>query len=196
MCERATDRAVYARILIEMSANAPWAKEIKIKAFTAKGATSTSLRVEYSWNPKRCDHAKSLVTTTPLALLTSPPVQKTATPIPKDVDKEGFETVKRRTRAIPIPKKKVQTDNRKDKGPALKIAQVYKPIIVILRKECVVQHFDTLSHQRTNDTEDDSTSLLSPSQEIPSNLPIHIRFPLTVAISLLQLTRIDVLGLV
>ncbi|CAH1451250.1 unnamed protein product [Lactuca virosa] len=137
MCERYTGRTIYARILIEMSAKDPLAKEIKIKAFTAKGATYTSLRVEYSWILKRCDHCKNFGhdhTTCP-SHTTSAPVQKTSTPIPKEVDKEGFQTVIRKSRAIPIPKKKVQVDNRKSKGPTLKISQVFKPIIVIRRRK-------------------------------------------------------------
>ncbi|CAH1451249.1 unnamed protein product [Lactuca virosa] len=126
MCERATRRAVYARILIEMSANAPWAKEIKIKAFMAKGATSTSLGAP--------------------------------TLIPREVDKEGFLTFKRRIRASHIPKQKVQVDNRKGKGPALKIAQVYKPIIRDPKeKNASSNMFDALSHQRVDDTEEDSS---------------------------------------
>ncbi|CAH1439101.1 unnamed protein product [Lactuca virosa] len=36
MCEHATGRVVYARILIEMSVKDPWDKDIKIKAFTNK----------------------------------------------------------------------------------------------------------------------------------------------------------------
>ncbi|CAH1451247.1 unnamed protein product [Lactuca virosa] len=143
-----------------MSANAPWDKEIKIKAFTAKGATFTYLRVEYSWNPKRCDHCKifghdqaSCPTHT-----TSSPVQEAPTLIPREVDKEGFLTVKRRIRATHIPKQKVQVDNRKGKGPALNIAQVYKPIIRDTKeKNASSNMFDALSHQIVDDTEEDSS---------------------------------------
>ncbi|XP_023758261.1 uncharacterized protein LOC111906722 [Lactuca sativa] len=143
MCEQATGRVVYARILIEMSANEAWANDIKIKPITAKVATSTTLKVEYSWLPKRCDHCKIFghdLATCPTQM-TSPAVQMTVAPIPKEVDKEGFQKVKRRTRAIPIPKKKVQVDNRKSNGPSLKIAQVHKPITRDpKKKDCVVQH--------------------------------------------------------
>ncbi|CAH1451248.1 unnamed protein product [Lactuca virosa] len=159
MCKRATGRAIYARILIEMSAKDPLAKEIKIKAFTAKGATSTSLRVEYSWIPKICDHCKNFGhdhTTCP-SHTTSAPVQKMSTSIPKEVDKEGFQTVKRKSRAIPIPKKKVQVDNRKGKGPTLKISQVFKPIIRDPKKKNISTNmFDPLSHQRVDDSQEDS----------------------------------------
>ncbi|CAH1420508.1 unnamed protein product [Lactuca virosa] len=161
VCERATGRAVYARILIEMSANDPWENYIKIKAITAKGAISTTLKVEYSWNPKRCDHCKIFgheLASCPTHT-TSIPVQKTATPTPREADIEGYQMVKRRNIPIPIPKKKVQVDNRKGKGPALKIAQVYKPIIRDQKKKKNVSSnmFDALSHQRIDDTEDDSS---------------------------------------
>ncbi|CAH1428812.1 unnamed protein product [Lactuca virosa] len=174
MCERATGRAVYARILIEMSANEPCANDIKIKAITAKGATSTTLKVDYSWNPKRCDHCKifghDLVSCPTHS--TCPPVQKTATPTPIAADKEGLQMVKRRTRAIPISKKKVQLDNRKSKGPALKIAQVYKPIPRDPKKKNLSSKmFDALSHQRIDDTEDDSCIpyVIHPRDSLPSS---------------------------
>ncbi|KAL7586774.1 hypothetical protein Lser_V15G38818 [Lactuca serriola] len=117
MCERPTGRAVFARILIEMSAKYPWAKEIKIKAVTAKGATSITLRVEYSWNPKRCDHCKFFGhdhATCPTHTISTPD-PKPAMPTPKDVDNEGYQIVKRRSRTFPIPKKKIPIDNRKKK---------------------------------------------------------------------------------
>lgn len=75
------------------------------------------------------------------------------------MDKEGFLTVKKkRTRATPIPKKKVHVDNHKGKDKALKIAQVYKPIIRDPKKKNVSSNtFDALSHQRVDDSEDDSS---------------------------------------
>ncbi|CAI9259275.1 unnamed protein product [Lactuca saligna] len=83
------------------------------------------------------------------------PVQTT---LPKEVDNEGFQTVKKRTRAIPIPKKKVQVNNRKDKGPALKIVQVYKPITHDSKKKNVSSNmFDALSHQKIDESEDDTS---------------------------------------
>ncbi|CAI9282527.1 unnamed protein product [Lactuca saligna] len=142
---------------MEMSAKDSWEKYMKIKSFTAKGATSTTLRVEYSWIPKRCDHCKLFGhdLATCLTHTTSSPVLKTAMPIPKEVDKECFQTVKRRARAIHILKKKVQVDNRKSKGFALKIAQVYKLIIRDPKtKNVSTNMFDAFSHQRVNDTKD------------------------------------------
>nr|KAJ0200618.1 hypothetical protein LSAT_V11C600298590 [Lactuca sativa] len=180
MCERATGRAVFARILIEMSANAPWAKEIKIKAITAKGATSTSLRVEYSWLPKRCDHCKTFGhdQTSCSTHTTSSPAQKMVTPITKEDDNQGFQTVKKRTRSIPIPKMRVQVNNRKEKGPALKITQVYKPLNRDPKEKNVSSNmFDALSHQRIHDIEDSSSSppaipprdILPTADSIPSS---------------------------
>ncbi|CAI9261359.1 unnamed protein product [Lactuca saligna] len=159
MCERATGRAVYARILIEMSAKTPWAKEIKIKAFTAKGTTSTTLRVEYSWNPKRCDHCNIFGhdhVTCPMHTISTPD-PKPATSTQKEVDNEGFQTVKRRPRTLPIPKKKIPIYNRKGNGPTLKISQVYKPVTRTKPKKKVSTNmFDALSHQRVYDIDDDS----------------------------------------
>ncbi|CAH1446566.1 unnamed protein product [Lactuca virosa] len=158
MCERATGRAVFARILIEMSAQDPWDKDIKTKAITTKGATTTTLRVEYSWNPNRCDHCKIFghdQATCPI-LTTSTPAPKPAMATPKEVDNEGFQTFKRRSRSFPIPKKKIPIDNRKGKGPSLKISQVYKPVNRVKPKEKVTTNmFDALSHQRVVDTDDD-----------------------------------------
>ncbi|CAI9260498.1 unnamed protein product [Lactuca saligna] len=80
--------------------------------------------------------------------------QKTVMPTPKEVDKEGFQTVKRKTRDFPLPKKMIQVDNRKDKGPALNIAQVYKPIIHDPSKKNVSANmFDPLMHQRVDDSQ-------------------------------------------
>ncbi|CAI9288724.1 unnamed protein product [Lactuca saligna] len=142
-----------------MSAKDPWAKEIKIKAITAKGVTSTNLRMEYPWNPKRCDHCKIFghdLTTCPIHT-TSTPSPKSTLPTLKEIDNQGFQTVKRRTRSVPIPKKKTPIDNRKGKGPALQISQVYKPVNRAKPKEKVSTNmFDALSHQRVVDTEDDS----------------------------------------
>ncbi|CAI9295446.1 unnamed protein product [Lactuca saligna] len=125
MCERATGRAVFACILIEMSAKDPWAKEIKIEAIVNKGATSTKLRVEYPWNPKRCDHCKIFghdLATCPIHTTSTPTPKPTMPPL-KEVDNEGFQKVKRKTRSVPILKKKIPNDNRKGKGPALQISQ-------------------------------------------------------------------------
>ncbi|CAH1443594.1 unnamed protein product [Lactuca virosa] len=180
MCERATGRAIYARILIEMSVNDYLAKDIKIKAFTAKGATCSTQRVEYSWLPKRCTHCKifghdhancpACVTSNSGPDHTAnTPIQKTTMPIPKEVDIECFHTVKRRTRASHFPKKKVQVDNHKCKGLALKIAQVYKPIVRDPRKKNVsTKIFDALSHQRVDENVDDPSIPLSSSPETPS----------------------------
>ncbi|CAH1418867.1 unnamed protein product [Lactuca virosa] len=95
-----------------------------------------------------------------------------ATPAPIEVDKEGFQIVKRRTRAIPIPKKKVQVDNRKSKGPALKIAQVYKSITRDPKKKNISSNmFDVLTHQRIYDTEGDSSipPLINPRDTLPTS---------------------------
>ncbi|CAH1443595.1 unnamed protein product [Lactuca virosa] len=143
MCEWATSRAIYAR------------------------ATSSTLRVEYYWLPKRCAHCKKFGhdhATCPACVTSnsgpehtaSTPIQKTTMPIPKAVDHEGCHTVKRRTRASHFPKKKVQVGNHKCKKPALKIAQVYKPIVRDPRKKNVSTNmFDALSHQRVDDNVDD-----------------------------------------
>nr|KAJ0209973.1 hypothetical protein LSAT_V11C400228520 [Lactuca sativa] len=159
MCERTTGRAVFARILIEISAKDPWAKEIKIKAVTAKGATSTTLRVEYYWNPKRCDHCKFFGhdhATCPTHTI-STPEPKSAMPSPKDVDNEGYQIIKRKSRTFPIPNKKIPIDNRKGKGPAIKISQVYKPVSrVEPKKKVSTNMFDALSHQIVDDIDDDS----------------------------------------
>ncbi|CAI9267202.1 unnamed protein product [Lactuca saligna] len=174
MCERATGRAVFARILIEMSAKDPWAKEIKIKAVTAKGATSTTLRVEYSWNPKRCDYCKIFGhdhATCPDHSISAPD-PKSATPTPKDVDNEGYQTVMRRSRNFPIPKKKIPIDNRKGKGHAIKITQVYKPVTrVEPKKKVSTNMFDALSHQRVDDIDDDSRvpQVIHSSTTIPAS---------------------------
>ncbi|CAH1429849.1 unnamed protein product [Lactuca virosa] len=54
-----------------------------------------------------------------------------------------------------LPKKKPPIDNRKGKGPAIKISQVYKPVIrVEPKKKVTTNMFDTLSHQRVDDTDD------------------------------------------
>lgn len=79
--------------------------------------------------------------------------------------------VKKRNRAIPLPKKKFQVDNRKDKGPALKIAQVYKPISREPKKKNVSPNmFDALSHQRIGDTKDDSSipPIIHPRDTLPT----------------------------
>ncbi|CAI9266084.1 unnamed protein product [Lactuca saligna] len=149
MCERAMGRAVYARILIEMSAKDPWAKEIKIKAITAKGSTSTTLRVEHSWIPKRCDHCKIFGhghATCPTHTISSPD-PKSAMPTPKEVDNEVYQTVKRRSQSFPNPKKKIPINNHKGKGPAINISQVYKPVTrVEPKKKVSTNMFDALSH--------------------------------------------------
>lgn len=216
MCERATGRTVYACILIKMSAKDSWEKDMKIKAFTAKGATSTTLRVEYSWIPKRCDHCKLFghdLATCPPTHTTSSPVLKTAMPIPKEVDKECFQTVKRRARAIHILKKKVQVDNRKNKGSALKIAQVYKLIIRDPKtKNVSTNMFDAFSHQRVNDTKDgcsippnihsrgtlptsDTQSGFFPSSHISNpvdqKLTMYVRYPPSLSLFFLGVSTLS-----
>ncbi|CAI9265118.1 unnamed protein product [Lactuca saligna] len=174
MCERAMDRAVYARILIEMSAKDPWAKEIKIKAITATGSTSTTLKVEYSWIPKRCDHCKIFGhdhAMCPTHMISSPD-PKSAMPTPKEVDNEGYQTVKRRSQSLPNPKKKIPINNRKGKGPAIKISQVYKPVTrVEPKKKVSTNMFDALSHQRVDDIDDASRvpPIISPSTTHPAS---------------------------
>ncbi|CAI9298896.1 unnamed protein product [Lactuca saligna] len=107
----------------------------------------------------RCDHCKFFghdLATCPIHT-TSTPTPKPTMPTLKEVDNEGFQTVKRTTRSVPIPKKKIPIDNRKGKGPALQISQVYKHVNRAKPKEKVSTNmFDALSHQRVVDIEDDS----------------------------------------
>ncbi|CAH1426444.1 unnamed protein product [Lactuca virosa] len=107
----------------------------------------------------RCDHCKIFGhdhDTCPTHTISTPD-PKSDMPTPKHVDNEGYQMVKRRSRTFPIPKKKIPIDNRKEKGPAIKISQVYKPVThVEPKKKASTNMFDALSHQRVDDIDDDS----------------------------------------